>query len=912
MARAAGTGDRRARAHGLVRTAPPTSSSGGSAVLDGVRTLDAPNPVRCQPSRCSALARRASRLADDMRFDLLYDRRRRIFAIGYRLADADGPGRARRLVLRPAGVRSAARELRRHRQGRRPAASLVPPRAARHQRQRPRDADVVGRDDVRVPDAAAADADAFPARCSIRAAARAVRRQIEYGRERGVPWGISESAYAFTDRAGNYQYRAFGVPGLGLQARAGRRARGRAVRDGARRRSSTRRRRRTTSSGSHAQGLIGRFGFYEALDYRPLEPALRRARRAARRGPVVVRAFFAHHQGMSLVALANVVCHDVFVGRFHARPARAGDRAAAAGARAARGDPVGAAAGRERDARRRRLRCSRRDGSGRRTRPARTRSSCRTAATRRRSPTPAAASARGASWRSPGSATIAPSTPARTTSICATRGRAASGRRPTSRSARSRTSFEATFDLDKVDVSLPRRRFRDAAPGDRVVRGRRRSAAAVDHQPRRSAAGDRGHELRRDRAGAARGRSRAPGLRQAVHRDRVRCRRARASCSAAGRAAPTKRRPGRFTCSASKAGSAARSNGRPIARASSAAAARSANPLALDGRALSGTTGAVLDPIAALRDRVRLAPGAFVRVTFATGVAADRDAALALVAQVPRRQRRGARLLDGVHARAHHAAAPRAERRSGDALRSAGVARVRRRRVVHQPGRPRAQSRSASRNLWGYGISGDLPIVLVRITEAASMPLVRQLLLAQEYWRVKGLRADRRHPERTSRGVSRRDAGVPDARSCRSRAGRAGTTRRAACSCCAPTACPRPIAICSAAVARVVLRGDLGGLAPQLDRPSPWLYPAGACRAVGARLRVAAPADGAVAGAAARHGQRRRRLHARRPRIRHRPRRRSGDAAAMVERAGQPRLRHDGQRVGCRRSPGPATAARID
>ena len=44
-----------------------------------------------------------------------------------------------------------------------------------------------------------------------------VRRQIEYGDERGVPWGISESAYAFTDRAGTYQYQAFGVPGLGLK-----------------------------------------------------------------------------------------------------------------------------------------------------------------------------------------------------------------------------------------------------------------------------------------------------------------------------------------------------------------------------------------------------------------------------------------------------------------------------------------------------------------------------------------------------------------------------------------------------------------------------------------------------------------------------------------------------------------------
>ena len=44
-----------------------------------------------------------------------------------------------------------------------------------------------------------------------------MQRQIEYGRQRGVPWGISESGYNATDAALNYQYRAFGVPGLGLK-----------------------------------------------------------------------------------------------------------------------------------------------------------------------------------------------------------------------------------------------------------------------------------------------------------------------------------------------------------------------------------------------------------------------------------------------------------------------------------------------------------------------------------------------------------------------------------------------------------------------------------------------------------------------------------------------------------------------
>ena len=44
-----------------------------------------------------------------------------------------------------------------------------------------------------------------------------VQRQIEYGAQRGVPWGISESAYYAQDLEKNYQYRAFGVPGLGLK-----------------------------------------------------------------------------------------------------------------------------------------------------------------------------------------------------------------------------------------------------------------------------------------------------------------------------------------------------------------------------------------------------------------------------------------------------------------------------------------------------------------------------------------------------------------------------------------------------------------------------------------------------------------------------------------------------------------------
>ena len=96
-----------------------------------------------------------------------------------------------------------------------------------------------------------------------------VERQIEYGRERGVPWGISESGYNKTDAQLNYQYRAFGVPGLGLQARPGRRPGRRALRqragaDGRRPRPPAR-----TCGGWRATASSAPYGFYEAIDYTP-------------------------------------------------------------------------------------------------------------------------------------------------------------------------------------------------------------------------------------------------------------------------------------------------------------------------------------------------------------------------------------------------------------------------------------------------------------------------------------------------------------------------------------------------------------------------------------------------------------------------------------------------------------------
>ena len=140
-----------------------------------------------------------------------------------------------------------------------------------------------------------------------------VERQIDYGQERGVPWGISEAAYNVRDLHFNYQYGPFGVPGLGLK-------RGliedlvvapyasmlAAPIDPASAMNNLRRLKN--------EGALGPYGFYESVDY------------TAERLPegqksVLIRAFMTHHQGMSLVSLANILHEGVMERRFHSDPA---------------------------------------------------------------------------------------------------------------------------------------------------------------------------------------------------------------------------------------------------------------------------------------------------------------------------------------------------------------------------------------------------------------------------------------------------------------------------------------------------------------------------------------------------------------------------------------------------------------
>ena len=119
----------------------------------------------------------------------------------------------------------------------------------------------------------------FPGTLLDQSCRASVRRQIEYGRGASVPWGISESAYAFTDRAGNYQYQRVRRPRPRAEARAGRRSRHRAVRHRAGQPRRSRLPRPRTSSGSPAPAWMAGSGSTKSIDYQ--RPARRRRRQPA-------------------------------------------------------------------------------------------------------------------------------------------------------------------------------------------------------------------------------------------------------------------------------------------------------------------------------------------------------------------------------------------------------------------------------------------------------------------------------------------------------------------------------------------------------------------------------------------------------------------------------------------------------
>ncbi len=455
-----------------------------------------------------------------------------------------------------------------------------------------------------------------------------VRAQILYGRRHGVPWGISESAFNVVDPHGDHQYKAFGVPGLGLKrglaedlviapyatALA-------AMVDPAGAAANFRRLAR--------EGAAGRFGFDEALDYTPRrtfgangEPAPDPAR------VHIVRAFFAHHQGMSLVALANAVLEAPMVRRFHSDP-RVQATEPLLQERVPRFVPVT----QPRPAESTRAEALPLDVSPRRFRSPHTRFPS-------------------AHFLSNGQYTTVVTNAGGGTSSW--RGRAVTRRRddPASdtgsqsiylRDVRSGRLWSAAYQPVCCEPERYLVNFRaDEAVFDRTDDGiETRLEITVspedDVEVRRVSLVNRSDRLREIEVTSLVEIVLAPPADDLAHPAFLKL------------FLETEYRP---ECSALLCGRRPRSPDEPVLWAVHVLSAEGGvygaiewetdrvrflgrgrtpeDPVALDGRALSGTTGAVLDPVLSLRRRVRIAPGGQVRLAFATGVATSRAAAIAL------------------------------------------------------------------------------------------------------------------------------------------------------------------------------------------------------------------------------------------------------------------------------------------
>jgi cyclic beta-1,2-glucan synthetase len=686
---------------------------------------------RALAGRLRALADRATEYFDEMHFGFLYDRKRQLFAIGYKLADQFGGARLdasfydllaseARLASFIAIAKGDVPEKHWFHLGRlitsvRGTPVLLSWSATMFEYLMPL---LLMR--------------SFPETLLDESCRMAVRRQIDYGQSRGTPWGISESAYTAVDRAGNYQYKAFGVPGLGLKRGLGDElvvapyATALAVMiDPARSAKNLRRL-------AH-EGLFGEFGFYEAVDYTD-----RAGGRISTTGTPVT-AYFAHHAGMSMVALANAINRDAMVRRFHSDPRVQATELLL----------------QERVPRQRAV-----------TEP-------RPADTMYVSPPSVAVPVR--RYRTPH--TIMPHTQFLSNgkyAVAVTN--AGGGASFSDRLTVTRARRDATADPGSHFIYLRDVRSGEVWSPTYLPTRREPERYLALFQPEIAVFDASSHEIatKLEVTVSAEHDVEIRYLHLVNHSDRVReidvtsyvelalaqarddyahpafgklfieteylPERSALICHRRPRDA---RDPGTWAVHVLSLDGRAHGplewetdrhafigRGRTLDR-----------PQALDGRPLSGTTGFVLDPIFSLRQRVRLPAGDSVRLCFTTGVAGDRETAraLALTYRDPASPLRTMAL-----ALAHAQGLRRhLDISNEDAVLFERLAS----RVIGTDASLRAAADVLASNelgqtsLWPHGISGDLPILLVRVVDD-DLTVVRQALEAQEYWRLKGIKAD--------------------------------------------------------------------------------------------------------------------------------------------------------------------------
>jgi len=140
-----------------------------------------------------------------------------------------------------------------------------------------------------------------------------VRRQIAYANERKLPWGISEAAFNARDPLMNYQYSNFGVPSLGLLRGLSRNA---VIAPYASMLAAQYMPGEAVANLKRLQhlGALGRYGYYDAVDFTP-------SRVPEGSNHAIIRNYYAHHHGMSILAINNVVFDGRMRKRFHNEPA---------------------------------------------------------------------------------------------------------------------------------------------------------------------------------------------------------------------------------------------------------------------------------------------------------------------------------------------------------------------------------------------------------------------------------------------------------------------------------------------------------------------------------------------------------------------------------------------------------------
>jgi cyclic beta-1,2-glucan synthetase len=772
-------------------------------------------PSDATRARLIELARRSDALADDMEWKFLYDRERGVFSIGFRLADADGPGRLDESYYdllaseaRLASFIAIARDEVPQEHWFRLSRALV---------------SVEGRTTL-VSWSGSMFEYLMPllvlrshAETLLENTYRAVvKAQIQYGRRHRIPWGISESAYGIVDPHGNYQYKAFGVPGLGLKRGLGEdlviapyATALAAMVDPSAAAANFRRLSRESPAGT--------FGCYEAFDFTPrktLAPEDRPESAAPR--VHIVRAFFAHHQGMSLIALTNVLLGSPMVRRFHSDP-RVQATEPLLQERVPRFVPIT----QPRPAESTRVEPRAPGVSPRRFRTPHTLFPVAHFLSNGQYTTVITNAGGGASsWRG----------------RLVTRQREDAVSDPGSqfvylRDVRSGRLWSATYQ----PVCIEPERYRASFRADEAVFTRTdddietRLEITVspedDVEVRRVSLVNNSDRLREIEVTSLVDIVLAPLADDLAHpafqklfletEYRPECtallcgRRPRATDEMTPWAVHVLSVEGGVHGAIEWETDRARFLGR----------GRSVeNPVALDGRALSGTTGAVLDPVLSLRRRVRIAPGGQVRLSFATGVTTSRAAAIALAEKYDD---------PASAARAFALATTQTEMRLRHLGISSDEAQLYEQLASHvqwtdallrAPPEFLARNTLGQPGLWPHGISGDLPILVVRVVEEDDLPLVRQALRAQEYWRLKGLSAEvvilNEHPPSYLDEIHEQLAAMLETgpwAAWKHRPGGVFLLRG--------DAMPETERVALLAAARAVLSGESGGLADQLALP---------------------------------------------------------------------------------------------